>query len=113
MAYVLVHHRVGDYDTWKPLFDGHLEARKKAGLKDVHILQSSADPHDLFILMEASDLKKAQDFASSDDLRETMQKAGVQGKPEVFFLNEAPQSFSRSKEQVSGYRQPADKPERR
>ncbi len=112
MAYVLVHHRVGNFDTWRGFFDGDSDARKRAGLKDVRVLQSSTDPQDLFILMEASDLKKAQEFASSDDLRETMQKAGVMGKPEVYFLNDTGQSFNRPKEQVSGFRQPAGKPDR-
>ncbi len=112
MAYVLVHHRVGDYDTWRGFFDGHLDARKRAGLRDIHVLQNSTDPQDIFILMEASDLKKAQEFASSNDLRETMEKGGVMGKPDVYFLNESGQPFNRPKEQVSGFRQPAGKPDR-
>ncbi len=113
MAYMLIHHRVKDYTTWRPFFDGHIETQKRAGLRVVHVLQSSTDPQEMIILFEASDLKKAQEYASSDDLRETMQKAGVIVKPEVYFLNEAGQPYSRSKEPISGFRQPADKPERR
>ena len=113
MSYMLVHHKVEDYNTWRPQYDGHLEARKKAGLKEVHVLRNTTDPQDIFILFEASDLKKAQDFGSSDDLRETMQKAGVKGKPDVYFLNEGEQPFSRPRESVSGYREPTTTKENR
>jgi hypothetical protein len=37
---------------------------------------------------EWDNLQKARQFAQSDDLRNTMQRAGVVGKPEVYFLEE-------------------------
>jgi len=40
------------------------------------------------ILFEWDDLKKAQQFAQSQDLRETMQRAGVSDQPDVYFLEE-------------------------
>ena len=38
---------------------------------------------------EWDSLEKARAFASSDELRERMQRAGVTGLPEVYFLDEA------------------------
>ena len=38
---------------------------------------------------EWDSLEKACAFASSDELRERMQRAGVTGLPEVYFLDEA------------------------
>jgi hypothetical protein len=38
-------------------------------------------------LFEAEDLKKAQVFTESSELREAMQKAGVVGQPDILFLN--------------------------
>jgi hypothetical protein len=40
------------------------------------------------ILLEWDSLEKARQFGQSDDLRNTMQRAGVVGKPEVYFLEE-------------------------
>jgi hypothetical protein len=38
------------------------------------------------ILFEWDDLGKARQFAQSQDLRETMQRAGVADQPDLFFL---------------------------
>jgi hypothetical protein len=43
----------------------------------------------LVILLEWDDLEKARQFAQSEDLRQTMQRAGVLDQPDVYFLNEA------------------------
>jgi len=34
-------------------------------------------------------LKKAREFAQSDDLKKAQERAGVSGKPEVYFLEDA------------------------
>jgi hypothetical protein len=44
------------------------------------------DPDDIFLLFEAVDVAKAKAFAASADLKETMQSAGVIGRPDIFFL---------------------------
>jgi hypothetical protein len=38
------------------------------------------------LLFEAKDIQKAKEFASSADLREAMQSAGVVDKPDIYFL---------------------------
>lgn len=40
------------------------------------------------ILFEWEDLGKAHKFAESEDLRQTMERADVVGKPELYFLEE-------------------------
>jgi len=86
MPYVLVRHKVADFSKWKPVYDGHLPARQKAGLKEEHLLRNTDDPNETIILFEAADLQKAKEFAASSDLRETMQAAGVIDKPDIYFL---------------------------
>jgi hypothetical protein len=86
MAYVLVRHKVEDFAKWKPLYDGHATMRKKTALKDLYVFQDTNDPHNVFILFEAKDLAKAKEFTESADLRETMQKAGVIDRPDIWFL---------------------------
>jgi len=40
------------------------------------------------ILIEWEDLENARMFAQSEDLRETMQRAGVTDQPDIYFLEE-------------------------
>jgi hypothetical protein len=87
MPYGLIRHKVADFAKWKPLYDAHLPARQKAGLKELHVLRNADDPNEVILLFEADDLQKAREFAASADLRETMQKAGVLDKPDIYFLN--------------------------
>ena len=86
MPYVLVRHKVADFSTWKPYYDAHLPARQKAGLTEKHLLHDTDDSNNLVLLFEADDLQKAKEFAASADLHETMQKAGVVDKPDIYFL---------------------------
>jgi len=88
MNYVLVHHRVQNFDQWKALYDAHLPARQQAGVKEVRLLRGADDPNDVTLLFEASDLPKAQAFVASEDLRDVMTKAGVVGTPELTYLKD-------------------------
>ena len=87
MTHVLVRHNVADFAKWKPVYDAHLAARQKAGLREKNLLRSLDNPNEVVLLFEAEDLKRAQTFAESTDLREAMQKAGVVGKPVILFLS--------------------------
>ena len=86
MPYVLVRHKVADFSKWKPVYDAHLPARKEAGYKEVHLLRNADDPNETIIMFEVESLQKARDYSASSELRETMQKAGVVDKPDIYFL---------------------------
>ncbi len=86
MSYLFVRHKVKDFDAWKPLYDAHRVARAVAGLKQLYLLRNAADPNDVLLLFETSDLEKARAFARSEDLQQTMKKAGVTGVPEILEL---------------------------
>ena len=88
MPYLLVRHKVEDYARWKPIFDEHGATRKAAGSRGGRLLRSVEDPQDLVILFEWDDLDKARQFAQSEDLRQAMQRAGVAGRPDLYFLEE-------------------------
>ena len=87
MNYVLARHKVADFAKWKSAYDAHADARKAAGLKELHVLHSIDNPNEVVALFAVDDLKKAQAFAASADLREAMQKSGVIDKPDIWFLN--------------------------
>lgn len=86
-SYMLVRHKVRDYAEWKRGYDAHLPKRLEAGLTDKYVLRGAADPNEVIVLFEARDLDGAKAFAGSEDLKETMQKAGVVDKPDIYFLN--------------------------
>jgi hypothetical protein len=73
MPYLLVRHKVADFSKWKPAYDAHSGARKKAGLKEEHLLRNIESPNEVVLLFEAEDIQKAKAFASSSGLREAMQ----------------------------------------
>jgi heme-degrading monooxygenase HmoA len=86
MPYLLVRHRVNNYNAWKPVFDKHSHAREDAGSKGGYVFRDTADPQNILILLEWDDLQKAREFVESNNLHETMEQAGVVEKPEVVFL---------------------------
>jgi hypothetical protein len=86
MAYVLVRSKVQDFAKWKVSYNGHVAERKAAGLTERHVFRNADHPNEVILLFEASDLDKARAFASSADLRQRMQEAGVVDKPDIYFL---------------------------
>jgi heme-degrading monooxygenase HmoA len=88
MIHMLVRHKVSDFAKWKPVYDAHDSARRSAGLKEEHLLRNAEDPNEVVLLFSAEDLDKAKAFATSDDLHQAMQKAGVTDKPDVYFLKD-------------------------
>ncbi len=88
MTYVMVLHHVEDYDRWKPVFDGDSVTRKDRGSKGAFILRNNDDPNHLVVLTEWENLENAKNFVESEELKNTMVKAGVIGRPAVFYLEE-------------------------
>ena len=59
-AFIITRIQVGDYDTWRPMFDqDRPRAREKATLQ--RVFRSIDDPNEVFIFLE---------FASADDANE-------------------------------------------
>lgn len=86
MPHLLIHHKVQNFDTWKPGYDDHKPARDSAGLKELHLLRGIQDANDVVILFQAADLDQARAFVSSDDLKQTMARLGVIGTPQIVEL---------------------------
>jgi heme-degrading monooxygenase HmoA len=60
--------------------------RGKAGCKGGQLFRSLDNPNDILILFEWDTKERATKFVESEDLKKTMQKAGVSGKPEIHFF---------------------------
>jgi hypothetical protein len=88
MPWILVRHKVQDLTKAKAAFDEHGASRKAIGSKGGHFFRNIDDPNEVVILLRGVDLEKAREFTQSEDLRESMKKAGVIDKPDVCYLDE-------------------------
>lgn len=86
MNFLLVRHRVEDYEKWKPVYDAQKETRDEYGATEKYVLRNLEDMNQISILFEIADVTRAKEFIRSESLKEAMEKAGVQGEPEFFFL---------------------------
>jgi len=89
MVHVLVRHKVSDYAKWKQAFDAFLNHRMAGGETGSRVFQSIEDPRDVTVLTDFESTEHARRFMSSSDLRSAMKNAGVEGEPEVHFLQDA------------------------
>lgn len=89
MVHVIVRHKVADYSRWKEAFDAHLSTRRAAGELGHRVLVSVEDPREVTVLLDWDGLERARRFVGSDDLKQTMQKAGVVGDADVRFVEDA------------------------
>ena len=88
MATIFVRHAVADYDAWKRAFDEEESARSKHGMDGHTLHRDPQDPNVVVIALRTDDLSRAQQYATSDDVRQVMMKAGVQGAPEIWFTED-------------------------
>ena len=84
---VIISHKIKDWDAWKKAFDSHKQARIDAGLTDRAVSHAWGDPHVVSVVLYVSDMKKADDFVKSKDLRDKMTEGGVVGTPDIFFYH--------------------------
>lgn len=86
MGMLIVRHKVKDYATWRPVFDGHVAKQRAAGLSHPRVMRSSDDKNEIVIIFDDMDTNKAKEFAHSPDLKEAMMKSGVVDVPTIYFL---------------------------
>lgn len=88
MATMIVTHRVQSFDSWKNAYEAHASARKAAGFTSASVHRDHADPNLVTIVLRNPSLDAAKTFAGSPDLKAAMKNAGVEGPPEIRFLND-------------------------
>jgi hypothetical protein len=89
MTTIYVRHPVQDYAHWRRSFDAHEATRRKHGLSVVKVQRNIDRPLEIVLVLEAEDLALAREFADSAELRMAMVRAGVVGRPEVWFAEDA------------------------
>ena len=85
MATLFVKHNVKDYGNWKRVYDEFGSVRKQKGVTGASVYRDPKDPNTLIITHQFNDMKTAQAFAGSDELKSALGNAGVTGAPEIWF----------------------------
>lgn len=89
MVTLVVHHRVRDYDAWKPAFDGHEWCRRDHGAIEHRVYRDIHDPNRVVVHMDFPAEENAKAFLEDPSLKEAMEGAGVEGEPGVSFIDRA------------------------
>lgn len=89
MASMLTQIKVKDFAEWKKVFNSGSDFRVSNGELSHQIYRDASDPNKVTTLFQWNSLANAQKFFQSPELKEAMEKAGVDGQPNVHFLNEA------------------------
>ena len=84
---LLMIEKIKDWSTWKKEFDQNKQARIDAGLIDRALGYAVDDPNQVMIVFAITDMAKAKAFLQSQDLKDKMARASVEGKPVPFYYN--------------------------
>jgi len=83
-TWVVVSHKVKDFDAWVKVFDGEGAAKRASqGMVDVVLARGIDDPNLVHIVFDITDMAKAKAAIFSDEKKKLMMSAGVEGKPEI------------------------------
>jgi hypothetical protein len=88
MATLLVRHRVANFEKWKKVFDRLEGLREKHGFYAHSVHRDATDSNIVVIVNRVRDMTEAKTYGASHELHDAMIEAGVQGPPEITFLND-------------------------
>ncbi len=83
---VAVHHRVRDYEAWKPVFDDHEGVRRSYGQIEHRLYRAWGDPLAIVVHNDFPDVEAAEAFGGDPSLPEAMARGGVEGEPGIGFI---------------------------
>ena len=84
-----IRHEVADYVVWRRAYNAFDATRRKLGVIGQAVYQSVDNANDVTVTHDFKTADKAKAFASSPDLKTTMEKAGVKGTPQIWFTTSA------------------------
>jgi hypothetical protein len=84
-----IRHEVADYAVWRKAYNAFDATRRKLGVIGQAVYQSVDNANDVTVTHDFKTADKAKAFASSPDLKTTMEKAGVKGTPQIWFATSA------------------------
>jgi quinol monooxygenase YgiN len=89
MALLVVLHRVRDYRAWRQVYDEFKPVQKASGVLTESVYQAKDDPNNVLVLHSFDTVAAAEAFMAKPELRDAMQKAGVEGVPRIEVFEDA------------------------
>jgi len=89
MVRLFVRIDVADYETWRKVYDQFYAEQVAMGVVGSAAFQLVDDPNDVTVWHDFVTAEVASAFVSSDALRDAMERAGVQGEPQIWFTTES------------------------
>lgn len=89
MTKVIVAHHVADYDRWYPVFKEHGEVRRSHGAQGHTVTRGLEDPNQVVVVNDFATAEGARAFMSDPSLPGVMERAGVDGAPTIYLVDEA------------------------
>jgi quinol monooxygenase YgiN len=86
MVILVVHHRVRDYDAWKPVFDEHESVRRAHGEIEHRVYRDIHDPNRVIVHNDFPSEEAARGFMEDPSLKDAMARAGVEGEPGISLI---------------------------
>ena len=86
---MFIRHEVNEYAAWRKAYNAFDATRRKLGVTGQAVYQSLDNANDVTVTHDFKTADKAKTFASSSDLKTTMEKAGVKGTPQIWFTTSA------------------------
>ena len=89
MVRMFVRHLVRDYKTWRRAYDAFGKEQKRMGVRREAVFRSASKPNDVTVTHDFENLRIAKAFIRSRELKATMKRAGVKGRPMIWFAKES------------------------
>ena len=87
MAISLILHRVADYDAWRKVYDSFADVQKEGGVTRESVHRMVDDPDNVLVIHHFDSVEIAKEFFTRSELKEAMQRGGVQGEPRIEFFD--------------------------
>ena len=88
MATMIIKHQVNDYHKWKTVFDEMKKTRREYGWTGHEIYREDTNLNLVVVVNKMKTLEQAKAYGQSAALREAMQKSGVTGTPEIYYMRD-------------------------
>lgn len=82
-ATLVVRHKVADYTAWRQVYDELEPLRVQHGCTAKRVLRLPANGNDLLVTHDFPSVQQAGEFAGSAELKAGIQRAGVDGPPQI------------------------------
>src|SRR3954470_6158970 len=88
MAQLVVLHRVRDYQAWRQVYDAFKPQQQAGGVTAESGYRAKDDAKTLLVLRSFRTMAEAEAFIDTQELREAMQRGGVEDEPRLEFFDE-------------------------